>query len=187
MKRLFKLFDKYWLHLVCLYLAYVLYSTIKNPESMAMAMARLVNPWYYIPFGSLVVGWCILAIWWKRKSKKEWKILEQYGIDMKKNIAKSCEETALLKENDLPDEESISKYYKMYLKKFELDNVDTWSTEEPIPFDIWEEAAKADKPEGGFPRVRWAFMISMTSDAFMFDPESGHATMMRYRDYEEMI
>lgn len=188
MKKFWKFLNKHWFKFVLVWLSYVLYSTYTDPVALETAKARMMNPLYYGIFGSLVVFWFAFVIWWRWQTRKKIKNIEEYSKALSKSIAKSVEETKLLRENEIPDDESISKYYKMYLKKFELDHVDQWTTVDPISFEVWEEGAKADKPEGHIlPRVRWEFMIAMTSDAFMFDPSTGTSSMMRYHDYEEMI
>ena len=106
---------------------------------------------------------------------------------MAKGIAKSAIETELMRENNIPTDENINKYYKMYCKKFEMDNRDQWNTAEPMPFEFWEKCAKNDFEEEQFGRVKWQFMISMTSDSFSFNPSTGESTMMPFHNYDEMI
>jgi hypothetical protein len=176
-----------WLLLACI-LIYNAFCYYRDPVgTWERVTTNIHNPWYWIPLCfilliPIVTGIALLRH--KRKSKLYHSMIDEWTDSVKK----SFEETALLKSDEIPDDESISKYYKMYLKKFELDNEDNWTTINPISFEIWEEAAKKQKdPESLFPRVGWSFMISMTSDCFMFDPESGHSTMIRYRNYESMI
>ena len=100
---------------------------------------------------------------------------------------KSAEETNLMNSGEIPSDEDIDKYYKMYCKKFELDNRDQWNTAEPMSFEFWTKCAKNDFEEEQFGNVGWKFMIAKTSDMFSFDPSTGQSTMMRFRDYEELI
>ena len=184
MKKLFIFLSKHWFKFVLVWLAYVCYSTFTDPAALEAAKARMLNPWYYGMFGSIVVFWFAFAIWWRLKSRKEWKKINAYLESVKKGLLKSVEENKLMAENEIPDAESISKYYKMYLKKYELDHADQFTTIEPMSFEKWEEQA-IDDP-GEWKQVRWKFMVAMTSDMFMFDP-NGKSTMMRFRDYEALI
>lgn len=166
---------------------YNLYRLIRDPQGTWDAfIVNIQNPWSWIPLGiilliPIVVG---IALLWDKfiVEPKRRALLDSW----RESLEKSFEETLLMKKNDLPDDESIAKYYKMYLKKFELDNTDVWNVEDPMTFEEFEMNAKRDIDEIGF-RVRWQFMIAMTSDAFMYTPGSGTSTMMRYRDYEELI
>jgi hypothetical protein len=144
------------------------------------------NPWYWIPLSTLpilfiFVGFVITKN--RKQTKQTLKILE----GMRESLKKSAEETMLLKSNEIPSDEDIDKYYRMYCKKFELDNRDQWNTAEPMTFEFWEKCAKNDFEVEQFGRVKWQFMIAKTSDMFSFDPSTGQSTMMRFHDYEEMI
>lgn len=124
----------------------------------------------------------ILVVLWnlfKRYSRRMSIESQLFSDELKESLEKSAEETEKMTSGEIPSDEDIDKYYRMYLKKFELDTEDEWTTAEPIPFEEFEKDAKKD--DG------WRFLIRMTSDAFSFDPSSGQAIMWRYRDYEEMI
>ena len=169
-------------------LSYNGYSIIKDPSgTWDTFVVNMQNPWSYVPFAFIVLIPIVYGIFYLYDKvviePRRNLILDQW----KESIKKSFEETALMQENEVPDDESIAKYYKMYLKKFELDNADQWNTAEPMCWQQWEREAKGDPDSNQFFRVRWSFMIAMTSDAFMFSPEDGSSTMMRYRDYESMI
>lgn len=107
--------------------------------------------------------------------------------ELSKKIIEAIEddrkETELLQSGKMPTDEHIELYYKMYVKKFELDHEDEWSTQipEPMSFSEFEKRAKMCLDTvGGYP-----FIIGSTMDMFMHGPD-GNA-MMRCRDYRGMI
>jgi hypothetical protein len=121
-------------------------------------------------------------------------MLKQRIETMKESLKKSREETEKLRSGEIPSDEDIEKYYKMYCKKFEIDNKDQWTTREPMSFEKFEKEAKTlpedtDLGDGMklHKREGWEFLIAQTSDSFMFDPKTGQSTMMRFTDYESMI
>lgn len=127
--------------------------------------------------------------------KEAQKILRNELIDdvsnaLKESIEKTAKENALLKSGKLPTDEEIEKYYKMYLKKVELNDI--WNTY-TVSYEDFEKRAKnsniiintleldnGEKLEfgksGGF-----SYLFEMTSDAFI------NGKCVRFRDYEGMI
>lgn len=92
----------------------------------------------------------------------------------------------------IPSEAEILKYYKMYCKKWELDNADVWTTHQPMEFEDFEKNCKTPtqihKPNGNFGFMvsgGYMYMISKTCDAFVGFPPN--QVLMRYRDYERLI
>ena len=174
-----------WLFIIGM-ISWSVFTFISDPQgAWNRFLIRIQDPWSYVPFGFLVlipivVGIALLYDKFVKQPRVD-RLVEQW----KKSMIKSAEESDLMRENDVPDDESIAKYYKMYLKKWELDNEDTWTTCTPMSFKDWEKDAKSEPKEFG--RVRWQFMIAMTSDTFMGFPGSNTHVMMRHRDYESMI
>ena len=175
------------------FLADMLYTIHQDPVKVwADVQRNIVNPWYYIPIGLITLMW-LGAVGYILVNKYYWKPLLGRQVDfledMKKGIEKSIEETKKMKSGEIPSDEDIKKYYKMYLKKFDLDNRDQWTTEESMSFEKFEKDAKSNEKQEGIIRKRqgWEFLIAMTSDAFSFDPVSGQSIMYRYRDYEELV
>ena len=122
----------------------------------------------------------VVVIWNRFKRYSERMAIESqiFSDELKKSLEKSAEETMKMKSGETPSDEDIDKYYRMYCKKFELDTEDEWTTAELLTFEEFEKDAK-DKG--------YRFLISMTSDAFSFDPSTGQSIMWRHRDYEAMI
>jgi len=122
----------------------------------------------------------VVVIWNRFKRYSERMAIESqiFSDELKKSLEKSAEETMKMKSGETPSDEDIDKYYRMYCKKFELDTEDEWTTAELLTFEEFEKDAK-DKG--------YRFLISMTSDAFSFDPSTGQSVMWRYIDYESMI
>jgi len=107
-------------------------------------------------------------------------------------LEKSLQESILLKSKEMPTDEHIMKYYKMYCKKWEIDNRDQWTTKEPLSYAIWEKKAKTPtkitKIRGNFSLYEFGgyqYIISMTCDAMVGFPPN--QIYHRYRDYEDMI
>lgn len=113
----------------------------------------------------------------KMKQKRKAEIAEK----IRKEAERSKELTRKLRSNEVPSDEDIKKYYKMYCIKFKMDreNASYFTTyeESPMSFDIFEKQAKDTSQFGG-----WRFLIGNVSDAFM-----GDGTIYRFRDYESMI
>lgn len=147
---------------------------------------NLHSPWFWIPLCFFVLSGIVILVSWIWDKYKLEPQRRELADQLKESFRKSAEETAKLRSGEMPTDEDIDKYYRMYCKKFELDNRDQWTTLEPMPFEEFETEAKKEEPDG-ISRVGWGFLISMTSDAFTFDPGSGQSTMMRFRDYESMI
>ena len=145
-------------------------------EIIQRNLQNLQNPWYWIPIGVLTLIPFVFIIYIVVKHKRDMRRINSVIDRMKKSLLKSAEETKLMQSEEIPTNEDIDKYYRMYLVKFEEDNKDQWNTAEPIPFEKFKERAKD-----------YRYLISMTSDIFSFDPVTGHSTMYRFRDYDEMI
>lgn len=105
------------------------------------------------------------------------KMMDHFKIALENSI----DETKKLRSNEIPTDEDILLYYKMYCKKFECDSRDTWTTLKPMSFDEWEEKVK---DENGFTHG-WRYMIGKTSDAFV--GFSNNMMYQRYRDYKKMV
>lgn len=116
--------------------------------------------------------------------------LRELGI---KDPNLSKKEIELLNSDELPNDDDILKYYKMYLKKFEINTEDQWTTAKPRPFDDWERIAKtptkrhiSKNSKFGFQVAGgWLFMISCTCDAMIGIPPN--QVYHRYHDYEAMV
>jgi hypothetical protein len=177
----------FWISLSALWL-YNFYNWYLDPSgTWERFTINIQNPWYYIPIClilSMPIVFLIIIKIMERKVKKETRAIIK---EMAKGIAKSAIETALMRGDTLPNDEEINKYYKMYCKKFEMDNRDQWNTAEPMSFEFWEKCAKDDFEEEQVGRVKWDFMIAKTCDMFSFDPVTGQSTMTRFCDYEKMI
>jgi len=165
----------FWSMLACLW-SYNFWQWYQDPVgTWEITQRNLQNPWYWIPIGLLLlIPFVIIYI--IVKHKREVKLIDQVIDRMKKSLMKSAEETVLMRSGKTPTNEDIDKYYKMYLIKFQEDNKDQWNTAEPMPFEKFKAEAKD-----------WRYLISMTSDVFSFDPVTGQSTMMRIRNYEDMI
>ena len=98
-------------------------------------------------------------------------------------LSESMEETQKMRSNELPSDEDILLYYKMYCKKWELDNRDVWTTREPMSFDQWERDVK--DVDDSLRYHGWKYMISQTSDAFISDAD-GHS-FIRHNNYKRMV
>lgn len=176
----------FWTILAGLWI-YNFYNWYQDPSgTWEIVKTNMQNPWYWIPIVfllSLPIFGLILFI----KNRKTTKAQLEFLKEMRKTLLKSAEETGLMNSDKIPSDEDIDKYYRMYCKKFELDNRNQWNTAEPMSFEFWEKCAKDDFEEKQVGRVGWKFMIAKTSDAFSFDPSTGQSTMMRFRNYEELI
>ena len=106
-------------------------------------------------------------------SKDVFKNVDLYKV---MNPALSKTELENMEADWLPTDDEILKYYKMYVKKFQLDRENKWSVEEPMLFEEWEKRAKAT---GGY-----RYMIGHTVDAFIGSP---YTIYHRYRDYEKLV
>ena len=95
-------------------------------------------------------------------------------------IKESLEETELMNKNEIPTDEHIQLYYKMYLKKDEIRKQGTWTTEEPLSFEDWEKKAKGNREYD-----RYKFMIPMTCDAMIGLPPN--VSFQRFTDYKRMV
>lgn len=86
------------------------------------------------------------------------------------------EEDELVASDKTPTDEHINLYYKMYMKKWELDHVDEWETDlvQPMTFEKFEGEAKKKK---------YYFLVASTSDMFIGMPP----VMVRYRNYKKMV
>jgi hypothetical protein len=197
-------FNKYGIKLfwslfvaLCIYNFYTWY---QDPSgTLERVTTNLQNPWYWIPIVIISLAGIVILINFI-KFYFEKKRVNAYLLDkVKESVLKSCEETRLMNGKEIPSDEDIDKYYRMYCKKFELDNKNQWTTLKPIPFEEFEKKAKVAPSQEKIPmddgkeqlvinkRGGWSYLISMTSDMFSFDPVSGQSTMMRFRDYESMI
>lgn len=94
----------------------------------------------------------------------------------------------------IPTDEEILKYYKMYCKKWEIDNSDEWTTLQPMQFDEFEKKCqtptkivqpKENDKFGFMVSGGYMYMISKTCDAFMGFPPN--QVLMRYTDYAKMV
>lgn len=113
---------------------------------------------------------------------------------MKEYQEKYQEENKLLQSKDIPTDEHILLYYKMYCKKFEIKYQDTWITDnvQPMIFEEWEKRAK-EKTEmtevkSGIGIVKtggYQFMIPMTCDLMVGMPPN--QVYLRNYDYRKMV
>ena len=132
--------------------------------------------------------------WRKRKLEKIG--LDFSNVDMKQmlNPFLSNYELEKMESDDIPNDEEIELYFKMYLKKFYLDRENEWSVEVPTSFEEFDERCKTPpttiinengetisfiKPDG----YRW--MISKTVDAFIGFPPN--MVYQRYTNYEKLV
>ena len=94
----------------------------------------------------------------------------------------------------IPTDDEIMKYYRMYCKKWEMDNADEWTTLNPMSFDEFEKKCKTptrivkpkdDESFGFMVSGGYRYMIGKTCDAFMGFPPN--QVLMRYTDYAAMV
>ena len=116
----------------------------------------------------------------KKMDERE-KRIEHIKKEWKKAIDESVKETKLMNSKDIPTDEDIELYYKMYLKKKEIEARSQWTTKEPMSFEHWKNRATnvnntSDMQYGGY-----LFMIRYTSDIFM------GGTCSRIFDYKSMV
>lgn len=95
---------------------------------------------------------------------------------VKGKLKEKQEEDELVASDKTPTDEHINLYYKMYMKKWELDHVDEWETDlvQPMTFEKFEGEAKKKK---------YYFLVASTSDMFIGMPP----VMVRYRNYKKMV
>lgn len=116
------------------------------------------------------------------------KVIGDFG-----NIKLSAEINKINRDKSVTDGD-INLYYKMYLKKWELDHEDEWITDKikPMEFEEFEKRAK-EKSEtimvtdkiGYYKIGGWEFLESMVSDLFVgIGP---NRQMIRYRNYKTMV
>lgn len=163
-------------------MVYLLYTDPTYPEQLAN---QLKHPLVIVAMSILLLTF----IWIFGKYLLDMRRSRKFMKHIENSILESARQTRLMNSNEIPSDEDIDKYYRMYLKKFGLDNDDIWTTNDPMSFEqFYKEAKSEPKQEGLLPHYGgWKFLISMTSDAFSFDPKTGQSTMWRYRDYESMI
>jgi hypothetical protein len=183
------IWDKHMRKVLLLWLGYtflkLLYVSYTNPSIIAN---NLKDPLVIVAMGILLLVFFVIFgqfLLDMRRSRKFMKHIEN-------SILESGRQTRLMNSKEIPSDKDIDKYYRMYLKKFELDNDEIWTTNDPMSFEqFYKEAKSESKQEGlllsGYETSGWKFLISMTSDAFSFDPKTGQSTMWRYRDYESMV
>jgi len=133
----------------------------------------------------------------RQRQRQRIKLLKDMGFDVVKTPIRdphlSKKEIDLMNSIEIPTDEDILKYYKMYCKKFEMDNRDTWTTLQPMSFDDWEKKAKEPTSikgkDGDTIRLMIAggylFIISRTCDTMIGMPPNQY--YHRYYDYEKMI
>jgi hypothetical protein len=94
----------------------------------------------------------------------------------------------------IPTDDEIMKYYKMYCKKWQIDNADEWTTYTPMDYEEFEKKCKTPtkivkpKEDEGFGFMvagGYLYMIGKTCDAFMGFPPN--QVLMRYKDYARMV
>ena len=153
----------------------------------------------------LVMGFILAWLLW-RMVLRSWLVSWVYKKRMNRHI-----ETEIIKKiyepnlntweidklNDMeaiPTDEEILKYYKMYCKKWEMDNADEWTTLKPMEFDEFEKKCKTPtkiikpKEDSNFSFMAsggYYYMISKTCDAFMGFPPN--QVLMRFTDYAAMV
>ena len=117
----------------------------------------------------------------KRRIKKLKKLgLDFDEFDMNKliNPNLSTYELEKLNSDEIPSEEEVKKYYKMYLIKFKLDRKDEWSVETPMPFEEFRkksltptETLTEDSSDFGIVITGgYLFMIPQTCDSMIGIP-----------------
>lgn len=117
-------------------------------------------------------------------ARKKQKIFNEiFGEDWKEKFIESLKDTnkenKLMKSGAVPTEADIELYYKMYLKKWELNHDDSyiWDTATPMKYEEFKKRAMEEK---------YNFLVSMTCDMFIGgfnQPQS----MIRYRDYKQIV
>lgn len=126
---------------------------------------------------TLLIYCCILAfyfiVWlpYTRQNEKH-----AFLNKVKGKLKEKQEEDELVASDKTPTSEHINLYYKMYMKKWELDHVDEWETDlvQPMTFEKFEGEAKKKK---------YYFLVASTSDMFIGMPP----VMVRYRNYKKMV
>lgn len=173
-------------------------------------MIELINKYYQVLIVAIVLFIYWLSIYKPIRRYKAYKvrrkinllvelranILRDMGFDIKTPIRDPHlikKEIDLMNSIEIPNDEDILKYYKMYCKKFEMDNRDVWTTLQPMSFDDWEKKAKTPtailgKEDDKF-RIMvsggYLFLISRTCDTMVGIPPNQY--YHRYYDYEKMI
>jgi len=137
---------------------------------------RLQRFWY---IGLILVGiWFAYDVFQDRKERKYRLDVKRASDRMYESLMDSIEETKLLRSKEVPTDDDIILYYKMYLKKKELEARSEWTAEDPMSFEKWEEIAKKE----GY---GYRYMIGRTSDAFIgFAPDTVY---QRFTDYKQLV
>lgn len=133
--------------------------------------------------GGITFLWFCLGVVYFLHKRKFNKTLNRVQSEIRHAVLESLEETERLRSDEIPSDEDILLYYKMYCKKFELDTRDTWTTLKPMTFDEWNKKVK--DTDDRYIVNKWQFMISRTSDAMVGFPPN--CTFHRYRDYKAMV
>ena len=118
------------------------------------------------------------------KSEREKEKIEHIKKAWGEALKEAAHETELMNSGKVPTDEDIQLYYKMYLKKKEMDAMQQWTTEEPMPFEEWEKKAK-DVNDSDFNYGGYKFMVRATCDYFMGG--FGGSSSGRIHDYKKMV
>lgn len=92
---------------------------------------------------------------------------------------------------NLPSEDEIQKYYKMYVKKFELDTQNIWTTQKHVTYKAYRERAKKLSEPVRLGKIiitrpgGYQFLISTTTDSVIRQPDN--VIFVRYKDYQAMV
>ncbi len=135
---------------------------------------------FLIVFTSIFLFFTIIVIpYYKEKAMR----MADFEEKMMFSIRESMEENALIESGKMPTDEHIQLYYKMYMKKFELDRESNndWDVSEPMNFEEFEKKAKSCLDTVG----GYRFIIGQTMDMFIGGFDGG--SMIRYRDYRKMV
>lgn len=129
----------------------------------------------------------------KEKTRKNMEKFNALKSIIEKAVFNDIEMNKKIDSDEIPSDEDILLYYKMYLKKFELDRKNEWNVESPLSFEKFQEQAKKERKtiiDGELffiENVGWSYIISKSCDSFIYDTLTGKRMMWQYRDYKKLV
>ena len=149
----------------------------------------LITPLQQFWYIALVLAgiWLIADVIQDRADRKLRLDVKRASDRLYESLIDSIEETKLLRSGEIPTDDDILLYYKMYLKKKELEDRSEWTTHEPMSFEKWEETVRSASttPEGR--NLGYQYMIGRTSDAFIGSPLDGNMSYQRFTNYKQLV
>jgi len=187
-----------FLFFVILWLVTVIINSCKNKKYMlAFIFLFCISPPilhdFYMKYEILLLGMVVFTnilvyiaicglneLIMRKLSEEKIKKTKELGKELMLNSAlkEYKEEMDLINSNKMPTDEDIKLYYKMYLKKCELDHKDEWITYniQPYTFEEWKKMARTQ---------RYYFLIAETCD--MFIGMYPNVQMIRNIDYRKIV